>query len=151
VLICIAIYLDPGINKAQVYKHTQLNPQANIFGTLDKERHRQKRKVYGQVLSERSLRNFEPTMSSETDIFLGQLLNTNNQPVNMSPLCDHLTTDIAGQLAFGQPLKTQVEPVNRSFPRAMISMNAIVSIFSKRFVVLLSGDAFQHLEPAIPC
>jgi hypothetical protein len=44
---------------------------------------------------------------------------------------ERLTTDIAGQLAFGQGLNTQVEDTNRAFPRAMVSMNALVNIFSE--------------------
>ncbi|THV53997.1 hypothetical protein BGAL_0037g00410 [Botrytis galanthina] len=124
-----AIYLHPSINKAHIYAHTQFNPQVNIFGTLERERHRQKRKIYGKVLSERSLRSFERTMSSEIDVFLKLLLDTKNEVVNMSPLCERLTTDVAGQLAFGQPLDTQTEERNRAFPRAMISMNGLVSIF----------------------
>lgn len=123
------IYLNPGINKAHIYKNTQFNPQKNIFGTLDRERHRQKRKIYGQVLSDRSLRIFEPTMNKEIDVFLKLLLETKAKTVNMSPLCEHLTTDIAGQLAFGQPLNTLVDARNRIFPRSMISMNRFVNIF----------------------
>jgi cytochrome P450 len=96
VLSGIAIYLDPEINKAHIYKQTQFNPKVNIFGTLDRERHRQKRKIYGQVLSERSLRTFEPIMSGEIDVFLRQLLITKSECVNMSPMCERLTTDIAG-------------------------------------------------------
>ncbi|PQE31183.1 benzoate 4-monooxygenase cytochrome P450 protein [Rutstroemia sp. NJR-2017a WRK4] len=48
----------------------------------------------------------------------------------MSTLCERLSTDIAGQLAFGQGLNTQVEDTNRGFPWAMVSMNALVSIFT---------------------
>jgi hypothetical protein len=70
-------------------------------------------------------------MSSEIDTFLQQLSKSNHEVVNMSPLCERLTTDIAGQLAFGQPLNTQVEATNRLFPRAMISMNGLVNIFSQ--------------------
>lgn len=102
----------------------------NIFGELDRERHRQKRKIYSNVLSERSLRAFEPCMAREVDVFLGQLLRSAVKAVNVSPLCRHLTADVAGQLAFGQPLRTQTEETNRIFPRAMVSMNAIVNIFS---------------------
>lgn len=69
-------------------------------------------------------------MAREVDMFLGQLMQSAAQAVNVSPLCRHLTTDVAGQLAFGQPLKTQTEETNRIFPRAMVSMNAIVNIFS---------------------
>ncbi|KAI1386114.1 cytochrome P450 [Hypoxylon trugodes] len=100
------IYLNPGVNKARIYEKTQFNPQKNIFGTLDRERHRQKRKIYGQVLSDRSLRTFEPTMSKEIDAFLGQLLKMGGKPANMSLLCERLTADVAGNLAFGQQLHT---------------------------------------------
>ncbi|KAK8084238.1 hypothetical protein PG997_005509 [Apiospora hydei] len=125
------IYLNPSTNKAQIYRHSQFNPQHNIFGTLDKERHRQKRKVYGRMLSERSLRVFEPTMTGEIDTFLDQLAGSGRggEPVNMTPLCERLTADVAGELAFGQPLRTQTETANRVFPRAMLSMNFLVSLF----------------------
>lgn len=128
---CADICLNPNVTKAHIYKQTQFNPQKNIFGTLDRERHRQKRKVYGQVLSDRSLRIFEPTMTGEIDVFLKQLLKSKGETVNISPAFERLATDIAGQLAFGQPLHTQVEAKNRIFPRAMVSMNAVVSLFSK--------------------
>lgn len=130
-IYCADIYFNPNVIKAHVYKQSQFNPHANIFGTLDKERHRQKRKIYGQVLSDRSLRVFEPTMIEEIDVFLNQLLKAQGEVVNMSPAAERLTADIAGQLAFGQPLNTQVEEKYRLFPRAMVSMNAIVSLFSK--------------------
>lgn len=70
-------------------------------------------------------------MNKEIDVFLKLLLETKAKTVNMSPLCEHLTTDIAGQLAFGQPLNTLVDARNRIFPRSMISMNRFVNIFSK--------------------
>lgn len=75
-------------------------------------------------------------MSDEIDIFLKQLMNSDSEVVNLTPLCERLTADIAGHLAFGQPLHTQTEATNRLFPRAMVSMNAIVSLFSKIPVVL---------------
>ncbi|KAG8162311.1 hypothetical protein KVR01_008076 [Diaporthe batatas] len=144
------IYLNPGVNKAHIYKHTQFNPQVNIFGTLDRDRHRQKRKVYGQVLSDRSLRAFEPTMNKEIDVFLKQLLNAQGKAVNMSPAFERLATDIAGQLAFGQPLHTQTQAKNRIFPRAMISMNAVVNLFSKLSPVIAENCATDRLALAWP-
>lgn len=113
--------------------HTQFNPKPNILGTLDRSLHRQKRKIYGQVLSERSLRVFEPVMSREIDIFLEILLDSakEREMVNMSRLCERLTVDIAGQLAFGMGLETQREEVNRAFPGAMVGMNWLVGIFSE--------------------
>ncbi|KAH8773835.1 cytochrome P450 [Diaporthe sp. PMI_573] len=68
-------------------------------------------------------------MNEEIDVFLKQLLNAEGRVVNMSPASERLATDIAGQLAFGQPLYTQTEEKNRIFPRAMVSMNAVGSLF----------------------
>lgn len=70
-------------------------------------------------------------MNEEIDVFLKQLLNAQGREVDLSPAFERLATDIAGQLAFGQPLHTQTQAKNRIFPRAMISMNAVVSLFSK--------------------
>ncbi|KAI4858580.1 cytochrome P450 [Hypoxylon rubiginosum] len=140
------IYLNPEINKAHIYKQTQFNPEKNIFGTLDRERHKQKRKVYGQILSDRSLRTFEPTMRNEIDVFLRQLLKAHAEPVNMTPLCERLATDIAGQLAFGQPLNTQTDATNRIFPRSMISMNAVVSFFMAWPAISLTWPLLSRLN-----
>lgn len=130
------------MHKSSIYELTQFNPEKNIFGTLDKERHRKKRKIYGKILSERSLRTFEPTMSAEIHIFLRQLLRSGSKAVNMSPLCERLAADIAGHLAFGQPLHTQTDTTNRLFPRAMTSMNAVVSLFSK--ISIMTGSCSQQ-------
>jgi cytochrome P450 len=148
------IYLHPNVSKAGIYRHTQFNVQTNIFGTLDKTAHRQKRKLYGRILSDRSIRTFEPTMLKEIDAFLQQLSNSELKAINLSPLCERLTADVAGQLAFGQPLDTQTSELNRVFPRAMASMNALVSLFMAwpnmslvwpllRQLVKKSGRAFQ--------
>ncbi|KAI1340804.1 cytochrome P450 [Xylariaceae sp. FL0016] len=123
------IYLNPRIGKGHVYSQSQFFEHKNIFGTLDMEGHRQKRKLYGQVLPDRSLREFEPAMRKEVDVFLRLLLESKSEIVNMTPLCERLTTDIAGQLGFGQSLSTQTENTNRSLPRAMVSINFIISIF----------------------
>ncbi|KAI9166344.1 Cytochrome P450 monooxygenase atnE [Paramyrothecium foliicola] len=122
------IYLHPNVIKAQTYKHSQFSRQTNIFGTVEKEKHRQKRKMYGQVLADRSLRAFEPTMIQEIDVFLKFISSAGNSPVDMSPQCERLTADIAGQLAFGQSLNTLTQETNRLLPRAMMSVNMIISM-----------------------
>ncbi len=123
------ILLNTGVNKARVYKQSQFNAELNIFGTLERNRHRQKRRMYGMVLSDRWLRTFEPVVAAEVGVFLRQLLKARSEPVDMSPLCEQLAADVAGQLAFGHPLHTMTEETNRFFPRAMLSMNAVVSLF----------------------
>lgn len=128
------------MRKAHIYAQTQFNPEVNIFGTLDRERHRHKRKIYGTILSERSLRIFEPVMVFQIHTFLREILKQQGQVTNMSPLCERLATDIAGHLAFGQPLNTLTEDTNRLFPRAMLSMNAVVNLFSKSLMRSLGAS-----------
>lgn len=77
-------------------------------------------------------------MSAEIGIFLRELFKADGKVVNMSPLCERLTADIVGHLAFGQPLHTQTETTNRLFPHAMTSMNAVVSLFSEIPATLVS-------------
>jgi cytochrome P450 len=125
------IYLHPGVTKAKVYSHSQFSRTTNLFGTVEKNQHRQKRKLYGQALSDRSIRAFEPSIIEEINILLRQILQAGEAPVDISPRIDYLTADIAGQLAFGQPLRTQTEETNRILPRAMLSVNVIISMCSK--------------------
>lgn len=98
---------------------------------MDRKRHQQKRKIYGRLLTERSLRTFEPTMQGEVDVFLRQLLNsTKGGPVDMSPLCGRLTTDVAGQIGFGQSLGTQTKSTNRVLPKVMTDLLGLANVYS---------------------
>lgn len=76
------------------------------------------------------MRIFEPTMTHEIDVFIQELLKTVGKPINIAPRCERLATDIAGQLAFGQPLNTQTQERNRLFPKSMRAMNFVVSVYS---------------------
>lgn len=125
------IYLNSNIQRANLYVHTQFHPERNIFGTMDKDGHRRKRRIYSQILSGRSLRAFEPTMTSEINIFLRNLLQYEHETVNMAPACRRVAADIAGHLAFGQSLKTQYEATNRTLVNAMASVNGLINISSE--------------------
>lgn len=125
------IYLNSHVQRAQVYQHTQFHPEKNIFGVLDKEGHRRKRKIYSQILSDRSLRTFEPIMAMEIKIFLKNLLAFQVEPLNMAPVCQKVAADISGHLAFGQSLHTQTEATNRRLVDAMASVNGIINLFSQ--------------------
>ncbi|KAF3024989.1 hypothetical protein E8E14_013965 [Neopestalotiopsis sp. 37M] len=123
------IYLHPRITKARLYLQTQYETEHNVFGTMDRHRHQQKRKIYGRLLSDRALRSFEPAMHGEIDIFLRQLHMAGNKPVDMSPLCGRLTTDVAGQIGFGQSLGTQTQPTNRVLPSIMTSLLGLANVY----------------------
>lgn len=92
----------------------------SIFNCLDRDRHRAKRKLISKVVSDRSVRLFEPTMKEQIHIFLQQLLASSNlqaptpsEPVNMTERCKRLSLDIIGLLAFGFPLNTQTDETYR--------------------------------------
>lgn len=61
------------------------------------------------------MRVFEPNMQDEVDSLLRQLLHSSrrHEVVNMTPRCERLGVDVVGQLAFGYPLDTQVDPTHR--------------------------------------
>lgn len=125
------IYMHPRVSKARAYRYSSLEGQENLLSTIDRQRRRQKRKVYGRLLSERALHAFEPTIGAETSVFLRQLSNAadTGNPVNMTPLCERLVTDVSGLLAFGHALQTQVRDDNRFLPRAMMGRLALANVF----------------------
>ncbi|ROW16857.1 hypothetical protein VPNG_01757 [Cytospora leucostoma] len=112
-------------------------PNRLVFNTitalhaLDRADHRRRRRVVGQAISERSMREFEPTVITQIDIFLVQLLLSSQQEqvVDMTSRCKFLAMDIIGLLAFGCSWKTQTEDTLRFLPRAYASLNPRVYLF----------------------
>lgn len=111
------IYNNPRVTKGQAYVQLRQGGQGtpNLFNTLDKEMHRKKRRIIAPVISESSMRVFEPDMRQQVDTFLLELLKSSRKGeiVNMTPRCERLGIDVVGQLAFGYPLNTQVNPTHR--------------------------------------
>ncbi|KAK8039561.1 cytochrome P450 [Apiospora rasikravindrae] len=128
------IYLSPLIAKAPIYTFTRFRGVTpSVFTALDKPDHRRRRRAVGQAISERSMRSFEPTMLSQIDVFLLQLLRScrPNQPqvVDMTPRCKYLAMDIIGHLAFGHAFRTQTDETLRLIPRAFAGLNPVVYLF----------------------
>ncbi|KAI0898714.1 cytochrome P450 [Annulohypoxylon nitens] len=118
------------IRKSHVYTFTSFSRVPHVLGTVDPEPHRMKRNVYGRVLSSHSLQRFEPTMRGEIDVFLQKLLEAAEAgPVNMTPLCERLASDIAVQLGFGVDLASQTESENRTLIDIFLHMNTIHSVY----------------------
>lgn len=109
------IYNNPVVSKGRAYTQLLNNGTGppNLLTTLDKTLHRQKRKVIAPVVSERSMRVFEPEMVKQVDSFLVQLMRSQGETVDVSHRCERLGVDIIGQLAFGYPLNTQADPTHR--------------------------------------
>ncbi|KAI5925801.1 benzoate 4-monooxygenase cytochrome P450 [Camillea tinctor] len=110
------IYLNENVSKSTCYQAGNVNPKTtNVLTTIDKKVHRIKRKLVGTVVSERSMKTFEPTMLEQISIFIKQLLllSRENSPINMSDRCKYLGLDIAGYLGFGYSLNLQTDEENR--------------------------------------
>ena len=77
------------------------------------------------------MRIFEPNMSQQIDRFLNQLLIDSRQSraSNMTPLCERLGVDIIGQLAFGYPLNTLVEPQHRVIIESLKNRSRRASLY----------------------
>lgn len=123
----IDIYESDRIAKSQVYLVTlAFTGTTNVFSTIDKNVHRGKRKLIGQAITDRAMRQFEPTMSAQIDIFLKQILASAqvSETVNMTQRAKRLGMDIVGLLAFGYPLKMQTETTYRALHAGLDSGNA---------------------------
>lgn len=105
------------VTKGEAYVQLRQNGNQKpaLFNILNREEHRTKRRIIAPVISERSMRTFEPTMSKQIDSFLRKILECShqNKPDNMSVLCERLGVDIVYQLAFEYPLNTQFDATHR--------------------------------------
>jgi cytochrome P450 len=107
-LIRIDIYQNPKITKSRLYLYSTNNGVPFIFNTLDRSAHARKRKIIGSALSQRSMRMFEPVLSSQVDVFLKHLLAASSSPVDVSERLRRLAMDIVVHLAYGYPLDLQL-------------------------------------------
>ncbi|KAH7329668.1 cytochrome P450 [Stachybotrys elegans] len=109
------IYCNSNITKSDAYLVTLQGPgNYSLLNVIDKDRHRVKRKLISRVISESSMRTFEPTMMEQIEVFLRKLLdNSSSQPpnpLNMTVQLKYLSLDIVALLAFGYRLNTQTDP-----------------------------------------
>ncbi|KAI1408292.1 cytochrome P450 [Hypoxylon sp. FL1857] len=88
-----------------------------VFVSIDRDAHRSRRKLISQAISERSMRNFEPVMIAQVDIFLRRLLlstqSSEPEAVNMSEYLRYLTFDVVSLLSFGRQFHLQTSSKNR--------------------------------------
>lgn len=129
-IICEDIYSNARVNKGHSYSYVNRSGNPSMWSTLDRETHHRKRKLVGPVVSERSMRAFEPIMSAAMDVFLRQLLESSQQGrlVNMTERCERLAVDIVGLLAFGYPLNTQTEETNKLVPDSLKNLSTLSTL-----------------------
>ncbi|KAI1405615.1 cytochrome P450 [Hypoxylon fuscum] len=125
-------YDNDRIVKSHVYSIFVQSPGVfNMFNVIDKSIHRTRRRIVGQVVHERSMRIFEPTMMEQVDIYVTLLREScqgpDPKPINMTDRTTFLACDIIAMLAFGYPMKLQTDPENRFIVEGMLSANYIAS------------------------
>ncbi|KAI1340366.1 cytochrome P450 [Xylariaceae sp. FL0016] len=121
------IYGNDRAVKSHVYLVTLgFTGTINVFSAIDKHVHRGKRKLIGAGVSERAMREFEPTMHDQIDVFLKLILASSQEgdAVNMSDRVKRLTMDVIGLLAFGYNMKTQTEERYRTLHDGIAASNA---------------------------
>ncbi|KJZ72777.1 hypothetical protein HIM_07852 [Hirsutella minnesotensis 3608] len=123
------IYLCPNVTKAVAYRNSRWDSKPHIFDVTDRRIHRQKRRVVGQVLADKSLRTFQPIILQQVDILIKVIREGLTKPINMTEISKRFAMDVIGCLAFGYELKTQTEDTNAFISRAMNKAVYLNSIY----------------------
>lgn len=102
--------------------------------------HRHKRKVVGQAFTEQSIREFEPTIIDNVNIFLDEISKAPklldpasdwSVPLDMSLLCRYLSIDIMGSLGFGQSFNLLSSDKNRFIIQVMDAAGLMTGIYAQ--------------------
>ena len=112
-----------------------------VFTATDGQLHRARRQLVGQVLTDRSMRAFEPVMIEQVDVYLRRLLADfrSSTPVNMTERSRQLGLNIAGLLGFGYDLGLQTEETNQF----MLTMLEAGTLWSNVFLQWPSARMFR--------
>ena len=97
----------------------------NLFNVIDKKLHRVKRRLVGQGINDRAMKEFEPLMLAHIDTFVKRLAESSDGEtiVDMTDRCRYLGFDIIGQLGFGTALDLQTSTRNRFMLAGMDTSN----------------------------
>ncbi|KAI0470597.1 cytochrome P450 [Xylariaceae sp. FL0804] len=127
------IYRNDRVTKSPTYLVTQAKPGLHsVWNALDKNLHRRRRALVGRATADASMRDFEPAMLEQVDIFVQQLARSQHRPVDVRNHCSYLSFDIIGLLSFGYALNLQTEKENRrltdNLARAQHRLNVFMQI-----------------------
>ncbi|KAF1955978.1 cytochrome P450 [Byssothecium circinans] len=128
------IYQNERLFKSRAYLVTQPFPDVyNLFNVLDKRLHRVKRRIIGQGVNERSMREFEPLMMEHVDTFVRELAKSckDNKAnvVDMTERCKYLGLDVIGQLGFGAAFNLQTSTENRFMVAGLETSNFRTNLY----------------------
>jgi cytochrome P450 len=127
------IYNNERLFKSPAYLISQPHPDTyNLFNVIDKSLHRAKRRLIGQGINEKAMREFEPVMVSHIDTFVKELAMScekHNTLVDMTDRCRRLGLDVIGELGFGTNLKLQTEEKNRFMIDGLETSNFRINLY----------------------
>jgi cytochrome P450 len=132
-LIVLDIYQSDRFFKSRAYLVSQPLPDTyNLFNVIDKGLHRTKRRLIGQGVNEKAMRDFEPLMAKHVDTFvrgLAQFTGSQSTPVDMTERCRWLGLDVIGELGFGTNLNLQEDSKNRFMVRGLETSNFRINLY----------------------
>ncbi|PSN69771.1 cytochrome P450, partial [Corynespora cassiicola Philippines] len=122
----VHIYKNEQILKSTAYQVSQPRPGVfNMFNVRDKNAARTKRKIIGQGLNAKAMREFEPVMTEHIDVFIKSLFDelNINSTVDILEACSCLAIDVSVELGFGHSLELQTNKENRWLKQAIQGAN----------------------------
>ncbi|KAH9908627.1 cytochrome P450 [Xylariomycetidae sp. FL2044] len=124
------IYHNERITKPITYLSNQSSPGAfNTWNSLNRDLHRQKRKLVGQAVNERSMRAFEPTMREQVDVLIQTIARSQGHPMDMKRPCNYLGMDVVNKLSFGFTLNSQTDEKYRFLADEMAPGNRRLNVY----------------------
>jgi cytochrome P450 len=152
------IYQCDRILKSSAYVAARTIPKGyNTWNLTDKDHHRVRRRILGQGLSERAIRQFEPIMLQKIDVFLGNLLKAfrKDEAIETTQACTFLGFDIIFELAYGYNAKLQTSEKVRWLVNGILMANRRINVFlqwpflkktkvDKLFTLLLTPQVLRY-------
>jgi cytochrome P450 len=127
------IYQNERLFKSQAYLVSQPLPDTyNLFNVIDKGLHRTKRRLIGQGVNEKAMREFEPVMAAHINTFVKELVKSCERPntaVDMTERCRWLGLDVIGELGFGTNLQLQNDKKNRFMVGGLETSNFRINLY----------------------
>ncbi|RDL30847.1 uncharacterized protein BP5553_10192 [Venustampulla echinocandica] len=114
------IYSSKEVLKSFAYETFVPGPgQYNIFTVIDSTAHRHKSKMLSKAFSDRTMKEFEPTMLYHIDLFVKNLMSCCDErgstwsiPINMTKRSGYLQYDVMGKFGFGSSFDMQTKSDN---------------------------------------
>lgn len=149
------IYQNERLSKSRAYQATKPHPAiSNLFNVLDKRLHRTKRRIIGQGINDKAMREFEPLMLENINTFVRSLIKSANtssgdgtasRAIDMTPPIKSLTLDTITHLAFGSPLSLQTQPHRHPyFLRGLAIANYRTNIYIQ-FPIIRNFDYIERI------